>query len=428
VDDPLIWAAVLTAVLSGFFSVCAYALRGCSRRKLDQVFGPKHEALRESLIAKLSDLQMVCALLRALSNLALLAVLLYGLAPAGASGGWLLWPVLIAAVVISIVSVAVPHAWAKYSAESILLLTARPLLILRKLLLPLVVLMRAVDWPVRRLSGAPEPVNGNGEADAEAKEDAVKAEILHVASEGAAEGAVDDAEMEMIESVMEFSDTQAAEIMTPRTDIIALPAAATPAEVRETVVGCGHTRIPVHDGDIDNIIGVLHAKDLLAVEEVDRLELRKIMRKPLFVPETKQLDELLREFKARKVHIAIVLDEYGGTAGIVTVEDLIEEIVGDIVDEYDAPESPLLKRIDERTIEIDGRLHIDDLNDATGLDLPEDEDYDTVAGLVFSELGAVPEAGQTLTIHGANFTILAADDRKIIRLQVEVLQPQETQK
>jgi len=279
--------------------------------------------------------------------------------------------------------------------------------------------MHAVDWIVRRLSGVPESVNGNGEVSAEQLEDAVKAEILQVASDGQAEGVMDAAEMEMIESVIEFSDQQAGEIMTPRTDIVALPVEADAEQVLRTFIEAGHTRIPVYDGDIDHIVGILHAKDLLR-REAEPFDLRRIMRKPFFIPETKRLDELLREFKARKQHMAIVLDEYGGTAGLVTVEDLIEEIVGDISDEYDRPESALMKRLDDHTVEVDGRMYIDDLNDALGLNIPEEEDFDTVAGFVSSELGTIPKVGESLTAYGATFTVLAADDRKVTRLRVEL--------
>jgi len=168
-------------------------------------------------------------------------------------------------------------------------------------------------------------------------------------------------------------------------------------------------------------IGVLYAKDLLGqVAQEQPGQLKALMRKPFFVPETKPLDDLLREFKARKVHMAVVLDEYGGTAGLVTIEDLLEEIVGEISDEYDRPEEALLHRVDEITIEVDGRLYVDELNDALELDLPEDEDYDTVAGMVFSELGYVPSVGEELTTHGAKFTVLEADDRKITRLRVQL--------
>ena len=363
---------------------------------------------------------MLCALLRSVFNLSLLAALV-GLIGPGRGWAGTLAAVGVAAAIIAVVGVAIPHAWGHYAGARVLVATSGVLLVLRTVLWPVAVGLRAVDWPVRRLTGAPEPANHNGEAGGEALEDAVKAEILQVASEGQAEGAVDKAEMEMIESVIEFGDRRAAEIMTPRTDIVALPAGASAEEIRQTIVQHGHTRIPVHDGDIDNIIGILHAKDLLAADDLSRIELRKIMRKPFFVPETKQLDDLLREMRARKMHMAIVLDEYGGTAGMVTIEDAIEEIVGEISDEYDMPESPLLKRIDERSIEVDGRMHVEDLNDAAGLALSEDDDYDTVAGFVFSELGYIPPVGEKLTAGGATFTVMAADDRRIIRLKVEDL-------
>jgi magnesium and cobalt transporter len=284
--------------------------------------------------------------------------------------------------------------------------------------------MRAFDVPVRRLSGAGAP---SGAAAPEGSEEgpsrlqsALKAEILQAASESGIEGAGDFQQVRMIASVIEFGDRRAGQIMTPRTDIVALPLDAPADAIRRTVIEAGHTRIPVYDGDVDNVVGILHAKDLLKVDSPGPIDLRAMMRKPLFIPETKPLDELLAEFKARKSHMAIVLDEYGGTAGLVTLEDLIEEIVGDISDEHDRAQSPLLKRIDGQTVEVDGRMYIDDLNDALGLNLPEDADYDTVAGFVFSELGFIPPVGESLRARGAVFTVLAADARKITRIRVQV--------
>lgn len=428
-DDPLLWVAVGSATLSGFFSLNGYALRNVSRRDLEATFEDRPSRFLRPVREYLPQLQMVCALLRAVFNLMLLVALLGLFETARDNLFGIISAVSVAAVIISIFVIAIPHAWANYSAAKILATTAPILLALRWALWPVVAVMRAFNVPIRRLSGVPDPVssaanNGNSNDDQSRLETAVKAEILQVASEGQAEGAVDDEEMEMIESVIEFGDQQAGEIITPRTDIVALPIDATPDQIRQTVNQAGHTRIPVYDGDIDNIVGILHAKDLLRIEQPEVAGLRQIMRKPFFVPETKRLDELLREFKARKSHMAVVLDEYGGTAGLITVEDLIEEIVGDISDEHDRPESVLIKRIDERTLEVDGRMHIDDLNDATGLRLPEDEDYDTLAGFVFSELGFIPPVGETLNAHGATFTVLAAEARKITRLRVEIPAPQ----
>ncbi len=432
-DDPLLGVAAVAAVLSGFFSLNSYALRDVSRRKLEAAFAPSAGRRAEALLRHLRELHMLCGLLRSLCNLTLLLAVLHVFEfGAGGAGLWTLAGALgVSAAVISVVAVAIPHTWAHYSGPRVLSVTAPLLLALRRGLLPVVAVMRAFDVPIRRLSGVPDSAadaldeNGN-HADPAARETAFKAEILQVASDGQAEGAVDPEEMDMIESVIEFGDQQASEIMTPRTDVVALPVDADSEEVWRIVLEAGHTRVPVYDGDIDHIIGILHAKDLLSVADSANVDLRKRMRKPFFVPETKKLDELLKEFKARKSHMAVVLDEYGGTAGLVTVEDLMEEIVGDISDEYDRPESALMKRIDESTYEVDGRMYIDDLNDALGLKLPEEEDYDTVAGFVSSALGFIPTPDQQLATDGATFTVLAADDRKINRLRVELTPREES--
>jgi CBS domain containing-hemolysin-like protein len=425
--EPLLFGvAVIAVALSGFFSLNACALRDPSRRDLESAFLGRGRRRLDELLKHLSELQMVCALLRSVCNLAILVLLLFAFDAGFENRAVAIGvAVAVAAGLISIFVVAIPHAWASYAGEKVLSVTAGVLLALRRALWPVIAVMAAFDVPVRRLSGIPDPQqdhSGNGATDVEMSRlgTAVKAEILQVASDGQAEGAVDAEEMEMIESVIEFGDRRAGEIITPRTDIVALPSDSTLEKVRRTVVEAGHTRIPVYTGDIDNIIGILYAKDLLAIEGLDQTDLRSVMRKPFFVPETKSLDDLLREFKARKMHMAVVLDEYGGTAGLVTIEDLLEEIVGEISDEYDHAESPLIKRIDERTAEVDGRMDIEDLNDAMGLSLPEEDDYETVAGFVFSELGFIPPEGQTLNANGATFTVLAADARKITRLRVVI--------
>ncbi len=425
VETLLFGSAAAAAVLSGFFSLNAYALRDPSRRGLESAFAAHGRRRLDGLLEHLSELRMVCGLLRSACNLTLLVLLLFAFDSRFENRTVaILVAVAVAAGLINVFVVAIPHAWARYAGEKVLSMTAGALLGLRRVMWPVMVVMRAFDVPVRRLSGIPDPPpggDGAGEHEQSRLETAVKAEILQVASDAQAEGAVDADEMEMIESVIEFGDRRVGEVITPRTDIVALPAEATLEQVRRTVIQAGHTRIPVYAGDIDNIVGILYAKDLLAIDEPDRTDLRSVMRKPFFIPETKPLGDLLREFKARKMHMAIVLDEYGGTAGLITVEDLIEEIVGDISDEYDHAESPLLKRIDERTVEADGRMYIEDLNDAMGLTLPEEEDYETVAGFIFSELGFIPPVGQTLKTNGAEFTVIAADARKITRLRVVVV-------
>jgi CBS domain containing-hemolysin-like protein len=419
----MLWLAVLSAILSGYFSLNGYAVRMVTRRQLEPALAGRPQ-VAEAFFKHQADLHMACTLLRAVFNMLLLIGILWLFNATPQRWLSLVLAAAVASIIVSIVSIAIPHAWARHAAVKVVAANVGLLLLLRRLLFPLVALMRAFEEPVRRLSGG-EPIeqyDPDGSAREPSRlEEAVREEILHAASAAQAEGAVQEEEMEMIQSVIDFGHQRAGEVMTPRTDIDALAVEAGVSEIRKHLLANRHTRIPICEGDLDNIIGVLHVKDLLAVEDLENIDLRKLMRKPFFVPETKRLDELLREFKARKLHRAIVLDEYGGTAGLITLEDLVEEIVGEIADEHDVIPSALIRKLDERTFEVDGRTYIDDINDATGLKLPEDEDYDTLAGFVFSELGFIPPQGETLTAYGARFTVLAADERRITRVRLELL-------
>lgn len=416
--EPSGWGVIISAILSGLFALASYSLRGYRRVQLDQTFGGTSSGRgRLALLERhLTALRLTSSFCRAMSNVVLVVAMVY-VFDARTGGIWAaIGAVVSAGAIIAIFGVAIPHAWATYAGEKILYAFVRPLVVCRYALYPIAAIMQAFDLPVRRLCGIPPQGAENGNA---------KQEILQAATEGQAEGAVDADEVEMIESVIEFGETQAAEIMTPRTDVFALPVDTAWEKACEKVTGAGHTRVPVYEGDLDNIIGILYAKDLLRfTTEPKPKDVREIMRSPFFIPESKLLDDLLREFKTRQVHLAVVLDEYGGTAGLVTIEDVLEEIVGEITDEYDRTEPVLMEQIDEKTAQVDGRMYVDDLNDAMGLSLPEDEDYDTVAGLVFSELGYIPTEGEQLKAHGAEFTILAADKRKITKLKVQKLERQ----
>jgi CBS domain containing-hemolysin-like protein len=412
------WIALIaSAVLSGFFALTSNALRMFRRSQLEQVFASERVELVERLETHLKSLRLASSLLRSCCNLILVLCVLELMDAPGKGIGVMALGVLISAVIIAVVGVAIPHAWASYNGERVLARALPILLALRWIIWPVTRVMEAFDLPVRRLAGI-------GEEDEQMHNESVRQEIVQAASEGQAEGAVDPDEVEMIESVIELGETQAGEIMTPRTEIFALPLETTWSDAAQKIFEAGHSRVPVYQADLDNIVGILYAKDMLAhvVENHAPQDLRKTLRKPFFVPETKLLDDLLREFKARKLHLAVILDEYGGTAGLVTIEDVLEEIVGDISDEYDQIAPALLKRLGDSEAEIDGRLHVDEINDAMALEIPEDEDYDTVAGFVFSHLGYIPQAGETLEANGARFTVLEATERRIAKLKVEVLQ------
>ena len=414
------WVALAATALSCFFAIASYSFRAYRRGQLEEKLnGPAGRKHPSSVIRQLRALRLTASFYRAMANLVLVVALVYLFDAPHHGYGRLAAALGVAAGIVAVFGVGIPHAWATHAGDRMFRVTFYILSGLRYALYPVSAIMEAFDLPVRRLVGVRDESGKRG--------DAAKQEILQAATEGQAEGAVNADEVEMIESVIRFGDRLAGEIMTPRTDCFALAAATPWNDAIAKIVEAGHTRVPVYEGDIDNIIGIVYAKDMLRhAGQMSLPPLRNILRKCYFVPETKLLDDLLREFKARKVHLAVVLDEYGGTAGLVTIEDVIEEIVGDISDEYDIASPGLMKRLDDASAEVDGRLPIEDLNDAMKLDIPKHEGYDTVAGLAFSELGYIPKAGEKFETSGARFTILAADERRITRLRVDRLQQEHT--
>ncbi len=207
--------------------------------------------------------------------------------------------------------------------------------------------------------------------------------------------------------------------------MISIPASTSWDDMLQQAINAGHTRIPVYGRNRDDILGILHIKDLLpelARQPDKRVEpWTKLLRQPIFVPETKPVDALLQELQRGRNHMVVVLDEYGGVSGLVTIEDVLEEIVGEIVDEYDAAHVEGLRDLSPGVCEAMGRVHIDEVNERLGLELPEDADYDTIGGFVFNELGHIPTAGEDLTWRNVRITVLDATRRRIERVRIEVL-------
>ena len=230
----------------------------------------------------------------------------------------------------------------------------------------------------------------------------------------------------MIHGVIEFSETAAHEIMVPRTDLVALPADATIEAAIDTFIASGHSRIPVYEENADNILGLLYIKDLLIRLNAPRdpaeraINLLPLLRPAYFVPETKKSDELLREMQRRRVHMAIVVDEYGGTAGIITIEDLLEEIVGDIVDEYDK-ERQDVTLLPDGTALIAGRASLDTVYDTFNLEVPEETEAETISGLVTEHLGHIPVVGDQVVIQGVLFTVREVAHNRAERLHAVAL-------
>jgi putative hemolysin len=312
----------------------------------------------------------------------------------------------------------VPKSIAVTYPERIALAVAMPMVFLDKLLAPPVWLVNAIT----RLILKPLGIQPQRLAPVVSEE-----ELRVLVEAGEEQGVIEEQEKEMIQSIFEFTDTIAREVMTPRVDMKCLPVTATPQEAIELIRKSGHSRIPVYEGSVDNILGVLHAKDLLRLCEGASLKfsLREVMRPAYFVPESKRVVELLQELRRRRMHLAIVQDEYGGTAGLVTLEDLVEEIVGEIQDEYDVePEEPV-QLLPDGSLLIDARMHLDDVSELLRTPL-ESEEFDTLGGFVFGLLGHQPSEGEVVTANGWQLRVHAVEGHRIRTVHAIPLPEEET--
>jgi len=417
-------AVLLICLFAGatlFFSVNAMTLRTFSLVRLQEAFqraGGEDPLERvDRLVANADRLALTCAFYRLVFNLAglLLLVMLSSRLQQPPQAIAYVLAFLVGVVIFSIFSLAIPDALAKYAGERVLSRTHGVLVVCSIVAAPIVYVLQLYDGFVRRLAGVPQ---STPQEQHEEKQE----EFLEDLEQHRMEGTVDAEEQEMIENVLDLRERMADEIMTPRTDLIAVEVSADRPTVLETIRRAGHSRLPVYEGSIDNVVGLVYAKDLL--EEIGKdpadFRLRDRMREAYFVPETKSLRALLREFQQQKLHIAVVLDEYGGTAGIVTLEDILEELVGEIADEYEKTEPESVRKVDENTIDVDARMYVEDLNEQCSLDLPDDEDYDTLGGFVFSRLGYVPKAGESFEYKNLKFVIASAEARRVKRVRIQI--------
>src|SRR4249919_1574285 len=306
----------------------------------------------------------------------------------------------------------VPKSLALAHTETFALRLSGFIEVLLRVLGPLVHVLTAITTTVARLLGAGDQAQGVMSTE----------ELKLLVERGGEQGILEAEEEQMIHAVIELGDQRVHEVMVPRIAMVTLAATASMEQAIDVVIDEGHSRIPVYEETIDEIVGILYAKDLLpflkgSVEQ--RPSLRSILRTPVFVPESMSVDDLLHEFQRRKVHIAIVLDEYGGTAGLVTIEDLLEEIVGEIQDEYDE-EEPLIVKISDDEARIDGRADVDDLAELfdTNLGLEDEDEYDTVGGLIYHRIGGVPKPGDQVVVDGLTLTVETTDNRRVGKVLV----------
>jgi len=322
---------------------------------------------------------------------------------------------VIAFLVLTYLSVVfgelVPKTVTLQRAETVAVLLAIPLDWLGKITYPLVWLLQVSGNAVSRLFGiepAPAGVLAHTEED-----------IRHIVAEAEDEGVIEEAEEEMLYKVFDFADKEAHEVMVPRPEVVALSVDLPPVQCLASLIDSPYTRYPVYRGSLDDVLGILHVRDLFSAlydRGIENVDVASLVRPVMFVPETKDLAALLAEFRKANQHMAVVVDEYGAFEGIVTLEDLLEEIVGEIGDEFDRPEVGIL-RIGRGRLRIGGSFPIDEFNDRFGTNLPGD-DYHTVGGFVFGELGRAPKVGDSVGFDGARFEVSSTDGPRIIEVDV----------
>jgi putative hemolysin len=413
-------AAVACATLASLlFASLNYALRSLSRSRLE-LYLERRRKLKwlDPTMEHREELVVVTAVGRLIANMLIALTLFDALNRSFAHPHHAFWlAAAISLVLTFFFSVALPQALADIAGAAFVGAAALPLHILRTALAPFTRITNLVETRVQNTVGGTELPES----------EKLEEELLSVVEEGEKEGVVDKQERVMIESAIGFRDMTAAEIMTPRADIEALSVDSTLEQIQAAIEKTGHSRIPVYRGSVDQIVGILYARDLLHLlgKAPVAFDIKSITRPAFFIPETKTLRDLLHDFRLQKVHMAVVLDEYGGTSGLVTIEDMLEELLGDISDEHEPQELPMFRKIDDLISEADARLPIDQLNRLTGLSLPEDAGYDTLGGFISTTLGRIPQKGSVLEQSGAKFTVLEAEPQRVKRLRIELLPVQQ---
>ncbi len=417
---------IMLTALEGFFVAAEIALVSLRRSRVDQLAEEGKAGAR-----RVRRLQEDPGRFLAVSQLGLtvigffasafaavnlstnLADLLRRIGLGGASDGIALVVVTVILALFTIIfAELVPKTLALSNPERYALTLSLPIDFLARALGPVIAFLTSTTRAIAGLFGA--SVTNEAQISAE--------ELRLIVERGGEQGILEAEEEQMINAVIELGERRLHEVMIPRIAIVGLPASSTLEDAIDKVVDEGHSRIPVYEESIDEVVGILYAKDLLPFLKAGsgpRPTLRSLLRTPVFVPESMSIDDLLHEFQRRKVHIAIVLDEYGGTAGLLTIEDLLEEIVGEIQDEYDT-EEPMVVRLSDDEARVDGRADIDDLAELFDIDLGlEDEDeYDTVGGLIYHRIGGVPSPGDEIDVDGLHLTVESTDGRRVSKVLV----------
>ncbi len=430
-DNRLVWellAIFLLILANGFFSLAEFSVIASRKSKLKGDLGEKKKGaagalkLREKPEHFLATIQVgitaVAAMVGVFSGATIVVELEQWLAQAGIQSLVdIATPLAMVLVVVSItiLSVVVGELVPKYLA------LRSPEKFARRLSGPVILFVKVTSIFSRLLSGAAIGIvkltgtNGDQPADSVSEE-----EINQMLVDGRETGVFDETEKDFVNAVFDFSDSTARRAVTPRTDVIGLDVDESSARVIKLIQEHGYSRYPIFEKTIDHVIGVIYTKDILTKGiDLNRIDLRQLMRKPFFVPDSVPLPKLLREFQKGNSHMVIVLDEYGGTAGIITLEDVLEELVGEIQDEYDAEAAPLVLH-SSRVAYADSSVWPGEVNEMLDCHLPED-DVDTLAGLVMDKVGRLLRKRETFIIADARLTVLATDKNRILRFRIEKL-------
>ena len=416
---------VLGLLITGFAATASKALQEFSRRELE-VYSRRRQNT-ERFRAVLEDHEQAALGLESLQIVGTVVLVLSIASEAVGSEGAALgvWQYLVTAAIGTLLLLAV-MTWIP---EAILRLWSTPFIYhswpllkaITRMMWPLTLGVQIMGALLGRLANRPVKQDD---------EDAFEDEIRSIVTEGLYDGVLEEEEREMIEGVIELGDTDVSDIMTPRSNVDAVAADLGWHELMSFVIQAGRTRLPVFKATLDSVVGVLYVKDLLkelSRPADQRKPLAELLREPCFVPATKPLDEMLQEFLATRNHLAIVVDEYRSVAGVVTIEDVLEEIVGEIVDESDKELEEDFRQIDEQTADVLGTIHVGVVNERLGLELPDPDEYDTVAGLVIAHFGRIPRAGEAALIDGARFTVLEGSRRRVERLRIQLATERATQ-
>jgi putative hemolysin len=403
---------IICILLSAFFSSSEVALISITRAKArtlanegkpgSQAVATLKESPEHLLITILIGNNIVNVAAAALATA--IAIQIFGDIGVGIATGFVV-------IVLLIFGEITPKIYAARASDSFALAVAPVILFLSRIFTPLI-------WLVERIS----PKFGIGKEIAEPT--VTEEEIKEWIDVGKEDGTIEQGEQEMLYSVLDFADTTAREIMTPRVDVILMEDSVTFEEAIRIFNETGFSRIPVYHDQIDNITGILNVKDVFSAMVSHRKDstIREIMYDPMFVPETKKIDDLLKELQVHRVQMAIVIDEYSSFVGIVTVEDILEELVGDILDEYDK-EEPEIQNISEGVFVVDAQMWVDDINERMGLNLPIDESYETIGGLIIDRLGHIPlHPGEKIEINDGKVTLVVMQmhGRRIVKVKVVI--------